>query len=258
MRPADELRDAVEAYLALALLRAGARSTRRRRSATRSSRAASASVPFSASRWPRRTARRSRRRYPLPPRSSWSTRSRSSTTTCRRWTTTTSAEDVPALTSRSVKASRCSPATRSSQRRCDSRSATSPTEVARDLVEATLGMIGGQYRDITGDDADLEELHRLKTGSPVRRVRSARTRCGGGRRRMRELRGSRSATTSASSSRSSTTSSTTTAMRSASGARARAGSPIEVADRARARLDAIDADTSVLGELVDALAVRTG
>ena len=25
-------------------------------------------------------------------------------------------------------------------------------------------MIGGQYRDITGDDADLEELHRLKTG----------------------------------------------------------------------------------------------
>jgi geranylgeranyl diphosphate synthase type II len=37
-------------------------------------------------------------------------------------------------------------------------------EVARDLVEAALGMIGGQYRDITGDDADLEELHRLKTG----------------------------------------------------------------------------------------------
>ena len=47
-------------------------------------------------------------------------------------------------------------------------------EVARELAEATLGMIGGQYRDITGDDADLEELHRLKTGSPVRRVRSAR------------------------------------------------------------------------------------
>lgn len=37
-------------------------------------------------------------------------------------------------------------------------------ETARELVEATLGMIGGQYRDITGDDADLEELHRLKTG----------------------------------------------------------------------------------------------
>ncbi len=36
--------------------------------------------------------------------------------------------------------------------------------VARELVDATLGMIGGQYRDITGDDVDLAELHRLKTG----------------------------------------------------------------------------------------------
>lgn len=38
------------------------------------------------------------------------------------------------------------------------------TEPARELLEATLGMIGGQYRDITGDDADLVALHRLKTG----------------------------------------------------------------------------------------------
>jgi geranylgeranyl diphosphate synthase type II len=37
-------------------------------------------------------------------------------------------------------------------------------EPARELAEATLGMIGGQYRDITGDDADLTDLHRLKTG----------------------------------------------------------------------------------------------
>ena len=36
--------------------------------------------------------------------------------------------------------------------------------IARELVEATLGMIGGQYRDITGDDDDLAEVHRLKTG----------------------------------------------------------------------------------------------
>ena len=35
---------------------------------------------------------------------------------------------------------------------------------ARELAEATLGMIGGQYLDITGADADLDELHRLKTG----------------------------------------------------------------------------------------------
>lgn len=37
-------------------------------------------------------------------------------------------------------------------------------EVASELVSATLGMIGGQYRDITGDDEDIETLHRLKTG----------------------------------------------------------------------------------------------
>ena len=38
------------------------------------------------------------------------------------------------------------------------------TAPARELAEATLGMIGGQYLDITGADADLAELHRLKTG----------------------------------------------------------------------------------------------
>ena len=37
-------------------------------------------------------------------------------------------------------------------------------EPARELVAATLGMIGGQHRDITGDDEDLAQLHRLKTG----------------------------------------------------------------------------------------------
>ena len=36
--------------------------------------------------------------------------------------------------------------------------------VARELADATLGMIGGQFRDITGDDSDIEALHRLKTG----------------------------------------------------------------------------------------------
>ncbi|MDH4176715.1 MAG: polyprenyl synthetase family protein [Thermoleophilia bacterium] len=37
-------------------------------------------------------------------------------------------------------------------------------DVARELASATQGMIGGQYLDITGADADLEQLHRLKTG----------------------------------------------------------------------------------------------
>jgi geranylgeranyl pyrophosphate synthase len=36
--------------------------------------------------------------------------------------------------------------------------------IVRELVEATLAMIGGQYRDITDADGDLVELHRLKTG----------------------------------------------------------------------------------------------
>ena len=36
--------------------------------------------------------------------------------------------------------------------------------VARELVQATLGMIGGQYLDITGGATDLAALHRLKTG----------------------------------------------------------------------------------------------
>ncbi|MCP9486347.1 MAG: polyprenyl synthetase family protein [Gaiellaceae bacterium MAG52_C11] len=37
--------------------------------------------------------------------------------------------------------------------------------VGRELAEATLGMIGGQYRDVTGSAGDLAELHRLKTGA---------------------------------------------------------------------------------------------
>lgn len=36
--------------------------------------------------------------------------------------------------------------------------------VARELVQATLGMIGGQYLDVTGAQTDLLSLHRLKTG----------------------------------------------------------------------------------------------
>jgi geranylgeranyl diphosphate synthase, type II len=38
-------------------------------------------------------------------------------------------------------------------------------DIARELVDATLGMIGGQFRDVTGDTADLAALHRLKTGA---------------------------------------------------------------------------------------------
>jgi geranylgeranyl diphosphate synthase type II len=38
------------------------------------------------------------------------------------------------------------------------------THVARELAEATLGMIGGQYLDITGTAPDEVTLHKLKTG----------------------------------------------------------------------------------------------
>jgi len=38
------------------------------------------------------------------------------------------------------------------------------SDAALELAEATLGMIGGQYLDITGTDDDLAELQRLKTG----------------------------------------------------------------------------------------------
>jgi geranylgeranyl diphosphate synthase type II len=37
-------------------------------------------------------------------------------------------------------------------------------EVGRELAQATLGMIGGQYLDITGSAPDDATLHRLKTG----------------------------------------------------------------------------------------------
>jgi len=37
--------------------------------------------------------------------------------------------------------------------------------VGRELAQATLAMIGGQYRDVTGDTDDLAALHRLKTGA---------------------------------------------------------------------------------------------
>ena len=36
--------------------------------------------------------------------------------------------------------------------------------LARELAAATLGMIGGQYHDISGADGNLAELDRLKTG----------------------------------------------------------------------------------------------
>jgi geranylgeranyl diphosphate synthase, type II len=130
-------------------------------------------------------------------------------------------------------------------------------DVARELVDATLGMIGGQYRDITGDAADLDEIHRLKTGrlfvaavsigldvaGVPAEERGAWLAFGGevgllfqvvddlidGDGYAERL-----------------------------GHEGASGLADEVADRARARLDELTVDTSVLQQLVDTLAVRTG
>lgn len=128
--------------------------------------------------------------------------------------------------------------------------------VARELAQATLGMIGGQYLDITGTAGDLASLHRLKTGclfsasvglalwaAEVPEAEQRPWRAFGNELGLLfqvvddvldedgyavEL--------------------------GADGARRLAH---EVADRAQAHLDGIAADTSVLAEIVSGLAVRT-
>jgi geranylgeranyl pyrophosphate synthase len=128
-------------------------------------------------------------------------------------------------------------------------------EVARELVAATLAMIGGQHLDLAGG-ADLEELHRLKTGAlfsaavmcalwaaevPIDEHPPWRAFAGelgllfqavddvlDGDGYVREV--------------------------GVDGARRVAD---EAAERAQARLAEIDADTTVLAELVSGLATRT-
>jgi geranylgeranyl diphosphate synthase type II len=127
--------------------------------------------------------------------------------------------------------------------------------VARELVEATLAMIGGQQLDLTGG-ADLRELHRLKTGAlfsaavmcalwaaevPVAEHPPWRAFAGEVGLLFQVvddvLDGDGFALEVG-----------------PDGARRLAG---EAAERARRRLDELDADTTVLREIVDSLAVRT-
>ena len=130
------------------------------------------------------------------------------------------------------------------------------TAVARELAEATLGMIGGQYRDITSDESDLAELHRLKTG----RLLAAAVGCGlwvaevpeaaqGPWRAFGDELGLLFQVVD------DVLDGDGYALRLGDeGARALAA---EAADRSAERLAAIPADTSVLGEIVGGLAVRT-
>jgi geranylgeranyl diphosphate synthase type II len=130
------------------------------------------------------------------------------------------------------------------------------TRVARELSEATLGMIGGQYLDVTGTAPDEATLHKLKTGClfeasvglalwavEVPESEQAPWRAFGDELGLLFqivddiLDGDGYVVTHG-----------------VDGARRFAD---EAAERARERLAAIDADTSVLREIVDGLAVRT-
>jgi len=129
--------------------------------------------------------------------------------------------------------------------------------IARELVEATIGMIGGQHRDITGDDADLTDLHRLKTG----RLFAASVALG---LRATGVPDGKQAPWRAFGDELGLLFQVVDDVLDEDGFAARLGvEPArqladDAAGRARERLAAIPADTSVLRELVDGLAVRTG
>jgi geranylgeranyl diphosphate synthase type II len=130
------------------------------------------------------------------------------------------------------------------------------TAVARELAEATLGMIGGQYLDITAADVDLAALHRLKTG----RLFAASV---GLALWVTGLSAGEQAPWRAFSEELGLLFQAVddvldgdgyAVQLGESGARALAA---ESAERARERLAALDVDTSVLAEIVDGLALRT-
>jgi geranylgeranyl diphosphate synthase, type II len=129
-------------------------------------------------------------------------------------------------------------------------------DVARDLADAALGMIGGQYRDISGDDGDLEELHRLKTG----RLFVAAVRLGLDVAGVEDTRDEWVAFGE----EVGLLFQVVDDLLDGDGYAERLGVEEarrvadEVAARARARLDGTGADTQVLLELVDALTFRTG
>jgi geranylgeranyl diphosphate synthase, type II len=131
------------------------------------------------------------------------------------------------------------------------------TEIARDLVDATIGMIAGQYRDVTGDTSELEELHRLKTG----RLFVAAVRIGLDVARMPE--GDRAAWMAFADDVGLLFQVVDDLLDGdgyverlgAEGARQLAD---EVSQRAAGQLDSVGADTSVLRDLLDALTFRTG
>jgi geranylgeranyl diphosphate synthase, type II len=128
--------------------------------------------------------------------------------------------------------------------------------IARELVEATLGMIGGQYRDVTGDVADLAEVERMKTG----RLFAAAVGLG---IRVAGVPAGEQASWRAFGDELGLLFQVVDDLIDGDGFAERLGRDgarrlaDDAAERARARLAAIRADTSVLAALVDDLAVRT-
>jgi geranylgeranyl pyrophosphate synthase len=128
--------------------------------------------------------------------------------------------------------------------------------VGRELAQATLGMIGGQYLDVTGTAPDEATLHRLKTGClfaasvalalwvaevPEREQRPWRAfgdELGLLFQIVDDILDADGYVLT----------------HGPEGARALAD---QAADRAQARLEDVSADTSVLSEIVSALAART-
>jgi geranylgeranyl diphosphate synthase type II len=128
--------------------------------------------------------------------------------------------------------------------------------IARELADATLGMIGGQHRDITGDDGDLAEVVRLKTG----RLLSASVGLGLRAARVPER---EQAPWRAFGDELGLLFQVVDDVHDGDGFAERLGEDgaralaEDAAERARARLTGLSADTSVLVDLVDGLAVRT-
>jgi geranylgeranyl diphosphate synthase type II len=129
--------------------------------------------------------------------------------------------------------------------------------LARELVEATLGMIGGQHRDITGDDDDLGSVERLKTG----RLLAASVGLG---LRAAGVPDAEQGPWRAFGEELGLLFQVVDDILDGDGFAERLGVEEarrladDAAERARARLADVDADTAVLRELVDGLAVRTG
>jgi geranylgeranyl pyrophosphate synthase len=128
--------------------------------------------------------------------------------------------------------------------------------VARELVGATLAMIGGQQLDLTGGYSDLAELHRLKTGA----LFSASVMCG---LWAAELPAVEHAPWRAFAGELGLLFQAVDDILDGDGYVAEVGEDgarrlaDQAAERAQARLGELDADTSILAEIVSGLAART-